>query len=213
MYGLLIALGILLSTLLAENLVKKDNESIETFWKLVLLAIVSGVIGARIYHVIDFWQFYTQEPIVMFNLTSGGYGILGALIAGLSTIYIASKRLKLSIHYWLNLGATVVPLGQSVGRWGNFFNNELFGQNGQPIFLYESVLNLILFVILYKKYGEHKNLWYYMLGYGLIRFFLEFFRVNPWTIPYINLPTAQIISILFIITAYANLYRLRPRRI
>ena len=209
MYGAIIAIGILISALLAEKLTIKDKKSASVIWNALFISLIAGVVGARLYHVLDYWDIYSKNITLIFLTTTGGLGVLGGLIAGLSTFYIYLKLTKNDLKYYFNLAGTVIPLAQAIGRWANFFNNELYGVRGHPIFLYESLLNLILFGFLYKNYTKGKNFYYYLLGYGLIRYFLEFFRQNPWT--FYNLNVAQMISILFIITAYVNLYRLRSR--
>lgn len=234
LYGLLISLSILCCILVAHSLIKNEDE--ETFWGVAFWTIVSGIIGARLYHVLSNLQFYLSNPLGIFEVWNGGLGIWGAITGGVTGAIIFLKNKGQEILYWLDLMAVVVPLGQAIGRWGNFFNQELFGkptalpwgifvspqnrpaqfatfQNFHPLFLYESVFDLILFGILFlsfvcrvpqtgevtqKKYREKFPAGIftalYIGGYSIIRFFLEYLRINPWTIAGLNV--SQCVSIL-----------------
>jgi len=131
-------------------------------------------------------------------------GILGGLIAGLIFIYFFSKKNKISFLKILNIISPIVPLGQSIGRFGNYFNHEIYSVNGQPIWLYESSLDLILFFFLIKTKQENKTA-LYLIGYGLIRFFTEFLRWDTFTVN--NIKIGQLISIIFIIIGTTLIYK------
>lgn len=236
-YGIIISIAIFTSIKTAERIIEKKDE--DTLWELSLWAIISGIIGARLYHVLDYINFYIKNPAEIFFLWNGGLGIFGAILGGVlgSVIYLKVKGQK--TLPWLDIISTVMPLGQSLGRWGNFFNNEIFGkpttlpwgiyvspekrpsmffQNEKfhPLFIYESILNLILFTFLYKIYkGKHNKLKsgffmsIYLLGYSVIRFSLEFLRIDPWTTqlsPSLTLNVAQTISILLIILSLTFIF-------
>ena len=198
MYGLLLVLAILICLLIAESLVKKSGRDINIFWGTALYSIVSGIIGARLYHVAHLWNYYEDNPIKIFQIWNGGLGIFGAIIGGLLGAIIYLKMRKQNILEWLDIAGLVLPLGQAIGRWGNFFNGELY-----PYFLYESVLDLLLFLMLFLRHLTARassamipgrTFALYLLGYSGIRFFLEPFRTNSWQI--YNLNTAQLISII-----------------
>ena len=229
LYGFFISIGILLSILSAQKLVKKGDE--EILWGLSPWIIIPGIIGARIYHVIDLFDYYSRSPIEIMKVWNGGLGIWGGLIGGFigATIYLKVKGKD--VLTWLDIVAAVTPLAQAVGRWGNFFNTEIFGkptslpwglyvqpqlrpdgystfERFHPLFLYESVLNLILFITLFKMYKKYSEriphgvfTALYLGGYSIIRYFLEFLRINPWQIridPYLFLNVSQCISILVV---------------
>lgn len=229
-YGLIISIAIFVSIKVAEKIIEKENEDV--LWGLSLWAIVIGIIGARLYHVLDYFDFYFKSPVKIFYIWDGGLGILGAILGGAFGVSVYLKIKGKKILPWLDLISVVMPLGQSIGRWGNFFNKEIFGkptnlpwgiyispekrplmffQNEKfhPLFIYESILNLILFIILYKTYRKSHNelksgffISLYLIGYSVIRFALEFLRIDPWTIKMTSnliLNTAQTISILLII--------------
>ncbi len=209
MYGLLISTGIFLSIIIGEKIVKKENKSPEVLWNLSFWVILGGVTGARIYHVIDSFEYYQSHLLQILQIWRGGLGIYGGILGGLiaGTVYLSKNQLQKG--YWLSIVATIVPLAQSLGRWGNFFNQELYGKvttlpwgilikekKYHPLFLYESIANLILFFVLLnlRKKFPNTTIFLYIVGYTIIRFFLEFLRIDPWTV--FGLNVAQIISIL-----------------
>ena len=221
-YGLVISFSILVCVLLLRSLVEKKEE--DTLWGIAFWAILCGIVGARVYHVLDYSSYYLENPLEIFKIWNGGLGIWGALTGGFIGALVYVKKKKENTLYWLDLLSVVLPLGQAIGRWGNFFNQEIFGKptnlpwglyvkpenrpmdfvnysKFHPLFIYESFLNLILFTFLftlYKKFrGKLPNgvfLLMYLGGYSIIRFFLEFLRIDPWTI--YNLNVSQCISIL-----------------
>lgn len=236
-YGLIISIAIFVSIKVAEKIIEKENEDI--LWGLSLWAIVTGIMGARLYHVLDYFDFYFKSPMKIFYIWDGGLGILGAILGGAVGISVYLKIKGKKILPWLDLISVVMPLGQSIGRWGNFFNKEIFGkpttlpwgiyispekrplmffQNEKfhPLFIYESILNLILFIILYRTYRKNRNelksgffTSLYLIGYSVIRFALEFLRIDPWAIKMTSnliLNTAQTISILLIILSSAFIF-------
>jgi phosphatidylglycerol:prolipoprotein diacylglycerol transferase len=234
LYGLLISISILLCILVAKSLINKTElkQKEEILWGLSLWAIIGGIIGARIYHVLSNLPFYLSNPLNILAIWNGGLGIWGAIVGGLVGAYLYLKKqsenikqnLKQNFMYWLDLGSVVLPLGQAIGRWGNFFNQELFGlptnlpwglyikpenrplnflnsNKFHPLFLYESILDLLLFFILFTLYRKYNKttpkgifLSLYLGGYATIRFYLEYLRVDSWKIGSLNV--SQCISIL-----------------
>jgi phosphatidylglycerol:prolipoprotein diacylglycerol transferase len=202
MYGFLVSLGILASLLVANHIVKKDGKDPKVLWDASFYTIIGGVVGARIYHVINFFSYYSQNPINIFKIWNGGLGIIGAIIGGAAALYIYLKVNREQTSYWLDVAAIVTPLGQAIGRWGNFFNKEIY-----PYCVYESVLDFALFLLMfyvYKNLGKNKKhgffFYLYIIGYSLVRFGLEFTKRNAWEIAGL-LNVAQFISILALVTA------------
>lgn len=200
LYGLILGLSILAAFQASLWLAKvrgMDKRIIEgAFWWVVS----GGIIGARVYHVIDRWQeIYSLNPQSVFYVWNGGLGIWGAIIGGVLALAAYART-----QNFFSLADVVffgLPLGQAIGRWGNFFNNEIVGKNGEPLFLYESVLNLVLFGILVKlvrldKFERKTGMiaGVYLIGYGTIRAVLEPLRPESivWKIG--GLPTAVIFS-------------------
>lgn len=173
-----------------NQIIPKNKENIFLF-----LLLIFSIIGARVYSVINYWDYFSKNTLQILNLRGGGLGIIGALIFGLIFIFIFSKTNKLSFLKITNTIVPIVPLCQSLGRFGNFFNREIYGINNQPVWLYESILMFVLFFI-FKKIKIHQT-GIYLIYYGLVRFFLEFLRLD--TIPIYFLSLGQVLSLSFIL--------------
>jgi len=247
MYGIIVASGILISLLVGEKLAKDNKLDTNTFWGSSLWVIIGGVVGARLYHVIDYWEVYSANPIAMLYIHNGGLGIYGALLGGAISLVAYFRSTKKDIFEYLDLASVVIPLGQAVGRWGNFVNMEILGTPTNlpwgvfvppeyrplhlkyndifhPVFLYESLLDIVLFFVLLLLYRRKIMLakikseekfavtlrgfftLLYMTGYGIIRFSLEFIRSESWYIQNINV--AQVISLIFISGGIFGIYRI-----
>lgn len=163
------------------------SKSKETFFVLGL--IISALIGARIYHVIDQWSFYSQNLWLIPQTWRGGLGIFGGIIGAFIFTIIFCRLNKIYILHLIDLITPVLPLCQAIGRFGNFVNHE------NPVWWLEAILDLILylFILRFPKNPTAK----YLTGYGLLRFFTEFWRTDTWTIDSVKI--GQIISLLFII--------------
>jgi phosphatidylglycerol---prolipoprotein diacylglyceryl transferase len=239
-YGLILVLAIVVSAWQAKKyFVKKAILTANKFEDLAFYIIIFGLLGARFGHVVFFeLAYYLQNPLDIFKVWQGGLSIQGALLFGFLTVIIWARKYK--INFWkLTDGIVlVVPLGQVIGRWGNYFNQELFGKptNGwwsipiatynrvegyeiykyfHPAFFYESLLNLVLFFILYKL--AFKNILkrgtltlVYFIGYGIIRFFMEFIRIDD-TLLVFGMRLPQVISIGLISLALILIYYLNLR--
>ena len=224
-YGILISLSIFLCILVVLTLCRPDEK--ETVWKIAPWIIIGGVIGARVYHVISDFELYKNNLPAVFYIWNGGLGFWGGVFGGLVGAVFALRKYRLERVYWVNMLSVVVPLGQAVGRWGNFFNGELYGTtsqlpwafntNGQklhPVFLYESILNLINFAVLYVLYKKSTHIIQgrqirgyfftalYFVNYSVIRFLMEFFRPTHWLVGQLNLSLAIPILVFSVSLAY-----------
>lgn len=225
-------MAILITTLVAEKRIKLDKQNNELFWGFVIAVIVGGLIGARLYHVSSEWNYYASNPIRILEIYNGGMALIGGIIGGVFSAYFYTKKHKLSLIYYLSVTSSVLPLAQSIGRWANYINHELYGLpttlpwaiyipnqfriNGyenyetyHPLFLYESILDFLLFIYLQKQIhkvnlnNENKRMSIigkYLVGYGIIRFSLEFLRINAWNIYGFNV--AQILALIMIIIGF-----------
>lgn len=193
LYGLILGISFVIGInyFYSTNFIVPKNK--ENYF--IFSTLIWGIIGARVYGVVADWSYFSANPIQIFNLRTGGLGIYGALFNSILFIYIFCKKNKIPFLKISNSLALIIPLCQSIGRFGNFFNNEIYGINNQPVWLYESVLLFILFLI-FKKIKNHQT-GIYLIYYGIIRFLLEFIRLD--TIPILFLSLAQILSLLFII--------------
>ncbi|MCD4705869.1 prolipoprotein diacylglyceryl transferase, partial [bacterium] len=126
-YGFFISLAIIAGIIVARKLGKKYKIDQRKIFDLAVYIIVCGLLGARIYHILIEANYYIQYPIDIFKFWQGGLAIHGAIIGGIIAGYFYSKKHKL--NFWLNadIVAVSLALGQAIGRWGNYFNQELFG--------------------------------------------------------------------------------------
>lgn len=195
-YGLIIGFCIVigLEYFSKKNLIIPKNK--ETIFLFFL--ILFSILAARIYYVVFNWSYYSQNLPQIPNLRGGGISILGGLIGGIIFVYFFTKKNKINFLKITDLIAPILPLCQSIGRWGNYFNHEIYSKTNQPIWLYESILDFILFLFLIKR--KNNQTAFYLIGYGLIRFITEFFRYDVWIIN--GLKIGQLIAIILIITGF-----------
>lgn len=254
-YGLIIVLGALAGAYAATFEAKRRGEDPEHVWNGLVWCLIGGILGARLYHVISspqgtdigFQYYFVTNPfetVRVFGLSipfptalmiwKGGLGIFGGVAGGILALVLYAWRNHLSVARWLDIGAPGLILGQAIGRWGNFVNQELYGPpttlpwgipidadhrippyhdltrfplqttHFHPVFLYESLWNLAVFVALLVigrrlqdrlKDGDVLSL--YLIGYGLGRLLVESLRPDAWLIG--NIPTAQIVSVVLIV--------------
>lgn len=180
LYGLLIGIGVWAAYEISLWR-KKESADKKFIENIIYWAVIGGVVGARVYHVVDFWQrYYSQNLIKIFYVWEGGLGIWGALVGGFVGIYLYCLRNKANLMQTLDSLIVGVPLAQAIGRLGNFVNGELYGKNGEPLFAYEAVLSVVLFMFLWDsstkqpKSGVLTGI--YLMGYGTIRILLEGMR-------------------------------------
>lgn len=202
MYGLIIISSIVFCLFLVEKGLNTTDRNF--LWKSSFLMLISGLIGARIYHVLHLFDYYWAKPVEILKVWNGGLGIYGAIFgAVLAFIVITALQKKkhpiFSFFAWTDIFAFYAPLAQFFGRFANVANNELL-----PFALYESVASMLLFVlfVISSKAVKTKKIvgFYsgaYLVGYGLIRLVLEQFRQENWSLGQIYV--AHIFSILFII--------------
>ncbi len=183
-YGIFIVAGILSAFALTLVLSKYYQLNKNKVFDLVFWLIIAGIAGARAYHIILEFPYYWAHPVEAIKIWHGGLAIHGAVLAGLGILFILAHRYK--INFWLlaSILAVSLPLGQAIGRWGNYFNQELFGRPTNlpwgipialanrplgleafgyyhPTFLYESLGNLVIFFILlamHKRWGKDRYL-------------------------------------------------------
>lgn len=235
-YGFFISIGILAGLAISSKLAEKYKISKDKIFNLSVYLIISGLLGARIYSVILDFRYYLEYPIDIFKIWQGGLAIHGAIIGGLAAGYFYSKKQKLNFRLTADIAVVAVALGQAIGRWGNYFNQEVFGKPTNlrwgipiekinrpdiyksfeyfhPTFLYESILNLINFLILLflhkKRLSQNKRSKFftngnifliYLLNYSLIRFVMEFIRVDE-TLMILNFRLPQLLSVLLFFTS------------
>ena len=213
-YGVLMASDIILFLFLALKEGKRVKISEDDILNLAIIAIPCGLLGARLYYVIFNWSWYSQHMSEILNFRGGGMAIHGALIGGILAGFIYTKIKKINFFKMADTVMIGIPLGQAIGRWGNYINGEAHGGptslpwgimvdgvKVHPTFLYESIWDLGIFIFLWffrkhKKY-EGQLAIYYLILYSLGRFFIEGLRTDSLMIGPLRM--AQVISITTII--------------
>lgn len=140
-YGIIIMLGILAGYYIVQYEAKRTNQSSELYLDFAIYVIITSVIGSRIYYIIFNWNQYKDDIIQIFNLRSGGLAIYGGIIAAFITAYIYAKFKKISFGLLCDTSVLGLILGQAIGRWGNFFNREAFGEYTNNIFAMQLNIN------------------------------------------------------------------------
>lgn len=227
-YGIILAFAIIVGTFLSDYVGEKFFElKKETIIDLSPYLVIFGIIGARLYYCILNYDFYLRFPTEILAIRHGGISIHGAILGGLIGLIIFAKRHNLSIIKLADTSAIGLALAQSIGRWGNFFNSEAFGtptnlpwklyiapqyrpipynnvEYFHPTFLYESVLDFIVFIILFLVAKNYKNkkggdiALLYLILYSIVRIFVEHFRID--SVCYIcGIPIATIVSLIILL--------------
>lgn len=133
-YGVVIAIGMAAGLSLALHIAKKYGYNTELVWDFFLYGIIFGLIGARLYYVIFSWDLYKDDLLSILNTRNGGMAIYGGVIAGFLTLFIFCRIKKISYFTMIDIFVPGLALGQAIGRWGNFFNREAFGQYTDGLF-------------------------------------------------------------------------------
>lgn len=128
LYGVVIAIGMGAGLYLALRVAKKYGHDPELIWDYFLYGIIFGLIGARIYYVVFAWDFYKNDLAGIFNLRKGGLAIYGGVIAAFLTLFLFCRKKKINYFTMIDICVPGLALGQAIGRWGNFFNREAFGE-------------------------------------------------------------------------------------
>lgn len=133
-YGIFIGTGVLLALVLAMKEAKRTGQDPDTFLDFALYALIFSIIGARLYYVAFSWDNYSQNLIKIFAVREGGLAIYGGVIGGVLTALVYCKIKKLNFWQLADTAAPSLILGQVLGRWGNFFNREAFGDFTNNLF-------------------------------------------------------------------------------
>ncbi|SCS30992.1 prolipoprotein diacylglyceryl transferase [Staphylococcus caeli] len=225
-YGIIIAAGILLGYFIAQASVKRIGFHQDTLVDIIFWSAIIGFVVARIYFVIFQWPYYAQHPIEIPMIWQGGIAIHGGLIGGFATGIIICKQKNINPFQIGDVIAPSMILGQGIGRWGNFMNHEAHGGpvskafleqlhipdfiinnmyiNGkyyQPTFLYESiwdVLGFVVLILLRKHLRIGDTFCLYLIWYSIGRFFVEGMRTDSLMLTS-DIRVAQLVSVLLVI--------------
>lgn len=214
-YAVLIALGMLLAIFFADREAKRRGFDRDEMSNLLVISILVGILGARLYYVAFEWEYYSQNVGEILNFRQGGLAIYGGIIAGGIAGVIYCKIKGLNPLEAADIAMPSVALAQSIGRWGNFINQEAYGYPTDfPIavnidgtmhhatFLYESIGDFIIFLFLtyfarnkQKYHGQVLAL--YMILYGILRFLVEGLRMD--SLYFMGIRISQLVSIVGIV--------------
>ncbi len=219
-YGVLIALGMLTGILIAKYTCKHKGISYDKLIDILIVVLPMAIIGARLYYILFEFEYYRNNLSEIFNIREGGLAIHGGVILGVLTAAIYIKIKKLEFFKYADAAAPSLIIAQAIGRWGNFFNQEAHGgpvssefisnfpkfiQNGMfiggeyyhPTFLYESLWNVLVFIILIliiKKSKKNGLAAFSYIGlYSIGRFFIEGMRTDSLMLG--NFRIAQLVSL------------------
>lgn len=221
-YGVIIASGMLLGVILASYRAKKKGFKTDLILDFIFVALPIAIICARLYYVLFEWGEYSDNLLKIFAVREGGLAIYGGVIGGLLTAIIFCRFNKFPFLTLADLAIPSLLLGQAIGRWGNFMNQEAYGELitntklqffpyavyikdlsewHQATFFYESTWNLLIFLILIvlsvKVRKDGLILATYCIGYGLGRFFIEGLRTDSLYI-FHNIRISQVLSLAII---------------
>jgi len=250
-YGIILMLGALAGGYLATFEVKRRGHDPELVWDLLVYLIIGGVLGARLWHILTpppssiaqgfTTHFYFTHPLDALAIWKGGLGIPGTVIGGLIALYMYSRQNR-SIGYldWTDIAAPSLALGQAIGRWGNFFNQEIYGAPTSlpwkiyidpahrlagfesesyyhPLFAYESILNLanmLLLIWITRRYrGSLKRgdvFNVYLIFYPVARFGLDFLRLDASQVFSLNI-NQTVMAVVSLAAAFVLIWRHRPK--
>lgn len=223
-YGIIIATGFTIALCYAMINSKRFGIVQDKLIDAIIAGLITGIIGARLYYVVFYpGNTYINNPASIFQIHEGGLAIYGGIIGGLTGGIIVAKIKNINIPSILDIAALGFLIGQCIGRWGNFINQEAFGTETNlpwgmvsentlletsnpvhPCFLYESLWCLLGFIFLdifsrkFKKYNGQIFL-LYIVWYGTERFFVEGLRTDSLMLPYVNLRVSQVLAAVSIV--------------
>lgn len=217
-YGIILMIGVVAGAFLAEREAKRRKQDPDAVWDGLFWVLIGGIVGARLWHIFTpaeslvaqgiTTKYYLTHPLDMLAIWHGGLGIPGAVIGGVLALFLFCRKKKFSFAVWTDITAPGLALGQAIGRWGNFINQELYGRptdlpwgiyikpenrlsgfmeytRFHPLFLYESLWNLANMAFLLwlgKRYKDRLKsgdiFLSYLVIYPIGRFFLEFLRLD-----------------------------------
>jgi phosphatidylglycerol:prolipoprotein diacylglycerol transferase len=248
-YGIGYAIGLAVAYQVLVRLARRAGEDPDVVGNGMIIIAIAALIGGRLYHVIDQWALYQDDLLKIVLPPYTGLGVYGGIATGLVAVIVYSRIKGLPFWRWADIIAPALFAMQAVARWGNFFNQELYGPpttlpwgipidcghrvvaevvnygcdvlpettRFHPLFLYESLSGLLgAIVLIWLGFRSRDRLrpgdlvLVFFVWYGVVRFALETLRQDNWT--FFGIPTAQVVSLLFIIPALVVLaWRHRPQ--
>ncbi|HZZ98554.1 MAG TPA: prolipoprotein diacylglyceryl transferase [Candidatus Saccharimonadia bacterium] len=238
LYGLILGIAIVAAWTAIERRATQAQKAM--LGGAAVWVVVGGIVGARAYHLITDWGSYRSASVLqLIAVWNGGLGIYGAVIGGVvaGAIYLAARKKLNAAHLleFLDLIAMGLPLGQAIGRWGNYINHELFGlptnlpwgifiptqfrppqfladSHFHPLFFYESAAMLLIWLVIWRatalhklKIGTGQVFGIYLTSYGAVRFLLDFLRIDRAF--YSGVPIGQAVSLAAVLLGIALVLR------
>jgi phosphatidylglycerol:prolipoprotein diacylglycerol transferase len=250
-YGIIIMVGVIAGAFLSRREAKRRGLNPDIIWDMLIYLLIGGVLGARLWHIFSppptslaqgiTTVYYLTHPLAAIAIWNGGLGIPGAVIGGAIAMYIYTRLHHLDFAVWADIAAPGIALGQAIGRWGNFFNQELYGSPSSlpwaiyidpqhrmagftdqayyhPLFFYESLwnfANVFLLLWLGRRFVDRLKpgdlMLIYMLNYAIGRFLLDFLRLDASQVGGINFNQTAMI-IVAVGSLSALIWRHRPVR-
>ena len=133
-YGIVIVTGMMIAIWIAQREAKRTGQNPEQYLDLAMIGIAAGILGARIYYVIFAWDYYKDDLLSIFNIRQGGLAIYGGIIGACIAVVIYSRKKKQNFSLLMDTASMSIVFGQIMGRWGNFFNREAFGDYTNNLF-------------------------------------------------------------------------------
>lgn len=243
-YGMILMLGVIAAAALSYYEAKRQGKDTDIVLDSLTWVVLGGVIGARIWHILTppasmveqgiTTLYYLTHPLAAIAIWKGGLGIPGAIAGGALAFYLYARKRDIKFGVWADIFAPGLALGQAIGRWGNFVNQEVYGSPSDlpwaitidpqyrlpefmgfstyhPLFLYESLFNLLNMVFLLwfsRKYSDRLKsgdvFLTYLITYPVFRFFMEFLRLDNSMVGGIN--ANQTLMILIAVLAAGFIY-------
>ena len=236
-YAICIVSGLILAVYLSMKEAPRKKIDPDAIIDFILIAFPLAILGARLYYVIFEWGYYSQHLGEIFAIWNGGIAIYGGLLTGALVLYLFSRRRLIEPIDFLDIAAPSVMIAQSIGRWGNFFNQEAYGaavkslnylpsfirdqmyidgSYRQPTFLYESIWNLLGFLLIlilrrkpqFLRQGEVTA--FYLIWYGFGRMIIEGMRTD--SLMFAGLRVSQWLSMILILVGLAIIFYQRRKK-
>ena len=154
-YGIVIVTGMMIAIWIAQREAKRTGQNPEQYLDLAMIGIAAGILGARIYYVIFAWDYYKDDLLSIFNIRQGGLAIYGGIIGACIAVVIYSRKKKQNFSLLMDTASMSIVFGQIMGRWGNFFNREAFGDYTNNLFAMQLTVSAVRANEITQKMWDH----------------------------------------------------------
>ena len=154
-YGIVMVTGMMIAIWIAQREAKRTGQNPEQYLDLAMIGIAAGILGARIYYVIFAWDYYKDDLLSIFNIRQGGLAIYGGIIGACIAVVIYSRKKKQNFSLLMDTASMSIVFGQIMGRWGNFFNREAFGDYTNNLFAMQLPVSAVRANEITQKMWDH----------------------------------------------------------